>query len=183
MYSVFADCKAFPHGPTPGDFFGYHGGPVITSVHVIPMFWGTWWDNSTNPSVIQVYAALASIVTGSYMSQLSQYKGIGAGQVLLESGARSNGSNPPNNFTDSNVQSLVAAAIDAGAVPSPTDLPGNPYLYTVFMPPGISPQNGAGGEHWSFSHNGVKTCTTLGSASAAGWTRLRQSSRTSQPKP
>lgn len=142
-------------GPTPGDFFGYHNGPVITNVHVIPMFWGTWWDNSTNPSVIQVYAALASIVGGTYMSGLAQYKGIGNGQVLLEWGTRSNGSNPPNNFTDSNVQSLIAAAIDAGTVPAPNDLPGNPYLYTVFMPPGISPKNGAGGEHTYFNHNGV----------------------------
>jgi len=143
-------------GPDPGDYFKDGGGPVITNVHVVPIFWGSEWNdnNNPNPSVLQVYAALASIVSGPYMTGLAQYRGVGKGQIWLASGTRASSSEPPNPFTDSNISNLVASEINAGSVPSPTDLPGNQYLYTVFLPPGVKAQNGAGGEHTYFTLNG-----------------------------
>jgi hypothetical protein len=144
-------------GPEPGDFFHDHGGPVITNVRVVPMFWGSAWNDNLNPnpSVLQVYAGLASIVSGPYMSGLAQYRGVGTGQILLESGTRENTTEPPNPFNDSNISKLVGDAINAGTVPAPNALPGNQYLYTVFLPPGINPTNGAGGEHTYFNLNGT----------------------------
>ena len=37
-------------GPEPGDFFHDRGGPVVTNVHVVPMFWGSRWNDDRNPS-------------------------------------------------------------------------------------------------------------------------------------
>jgi hypothetical protein len=43
-------------GPDPGNFFADLGGPVITNVHVVPMFWGAAWndDKKPNPTDLQV---------------------------------------------------------------------------------------------------------------------------------
>ncbi len=143
-------------GPDPGNFLQDNHGPVVTNVHVVLMFWGSAWndDKKPNPTVLQVFGALASIMGGPYMDGLAQYRGIGHGQIVLVAATRSNTSEPPNPFNDDNIAKLVFDAIDAGAVPDPDDLPGNQYLYTVFLPPGVNPTNGAGGEHTSRSHNG-----------------------------
>lgn len=143
-------------GPDPGNFFQGNHGPIITNVHVVPMFWGSAWndDRKPNPTLLQVYGALASITAGPYMDGLSQYRGVGRGQVILGWGTRSNTSEPPNPFTDDDIAKLVTTAIDAGTVPAPDDLPGSQYLYTVFLPPGVNPKGGGGGEHTYRSHNG-----------------------------
>jgi hypothetical protein len=143
-------------GPDPGNFFQDNHGPIITNVHVVPMFWGSAWndDRKPNPTLLQVYGALASITAGPYMDGLSQYRGVGRGQVILGWGTRSNTSEPPNPFTDDDIAKLVTTAIDAGTVPAPDDLPGSQYLYTVFLPPGVNPKGGGGGEHTYRSHNG-----------------------------
>src|SRR6266478_859636 len=65
-------------GPDPGNFLQDNHGPVVTNVHVVLMFWGSAWndDKKPNPTVLQVFGALASIMGGPYMDGLAQYRGI-----------------------------------------------------------------------------------------------------------
>src|SRR5260370_22212693 len=55
-------------------------------------------------------------------------------------------SEPPAQFGDGDVWKFLTAAF-GNTLPSPNDNNSDGYLYVVFMPPGVSPTNGAGGEH------------------------------------
>src|SRR5439155_12046534 len=78
------------------------------------------------------------------MTGLAQYRQIGRGYLL---GATVYGaSNPPNNFTDSDVSNFLKARIADGTLPS-LDAD-NQNLYLVIMPQGVNNQNsGFIGEH------------------------------------
>ena len=77
-------------GADPGNYFQDLHGPVLNNCCVVPIFWGSVWTNPKTPapSVLQVYAAMASIVSGPYVSELTQYRGIGAGHVFLANATR-----------------------------------------------------------------------------------------------
>ena len=109
------------------------GGTVLTQVHVQLIFWGSAWTNpGTTPSAGAVTSAVQNVLTGPYMTKLSQYRGVGTG--VLRGTTMVTGSNPPNPFTDQNVKDLVSNLIDGGTLPEPDD-EGIQLLYCVIMPP------------------------------------------------
>jgi hypothetical protein len=115
------------------------GGTVLTSVHVQLIFWGSaWLNSSTRPSFSEITGAVSSILTGPYMTKLSQYRGVGRG-VLRGTTCVTN-SNPPNPFTDQNVKDFVSNLIDGGTLPEPDD-EGIQLLYCVVMPPMVNFSN------------------------------------------
>ena len=124
-----------------------NGGPVLQNIHVHLIFWGSAWAGSTTPSAAAVTNAVSSILSGPYMSGLSQYRGIGNG--VLKGTTLATGSNPPNPFSNNDVTTLISDCIEAGALPEPDD--DGLLFYCVIMPPGVNTnQAGVIGEHSYF---------------------------------
>lgn len=124
--------------------FSDNGGTVISIAKIQLIYWGAAWNARPNPSADQITANLQTVVRGSYLTALAQYRQIGRGYIA---GARTYGaSNPPNPFTDNDVGSFVLARIADGTVP-PVGI-ANQTLYLVVMPQGVSKSGGgAVGEH------------------------------------
>lgn len=129
-----------------GQSFADNGGPVISIARVQLIFWGSAWGSNPapTPSADAITNAAASILSGGYMAQLAQYRSIGFGFIAGRTIATN--SNPPNNFTDTNVANFIQGLITAGTIPGP-DID-NQTFYCVVMPQGVSNQNsGFIGEH------------------------------------
>jgi hypothetical protein len=135
-----------------------NGGPVISTAHVILIFWGAQWAGTTAPSMGAVTDAVNAILTGPYMNSLSQYRGIRAGtlfgSLLAATPVGGSPANPPNPFTNGDVEGLIQNLCNAGRVPAPaTD---SQLFYCVIMPPGVNqPGSGFIGEHTFFSIGGA----------------------------
>jgi hypothetical protein len=133
-----------------GANFTDHNGSVITMAHVQLIFWGSAWSGNPTPSATDITNAVTRILSSSYMSALSQYRGIGAatlrGTLLVTS------SNPPNPFSNSSVENLIRDLLQAGTLPEPDD--DAQILYCVIMPVGVNSEeytnNGTIGEHSYF---------------------------------
>ncbi len=122
-----------------------HGGPVIDHADVELVFWGTGWNSGTGPTQrTNLTAATGRIVSGPYLTLLSQYRStIGPGTLVDAVTVTS--SNPPNPFSDAQVQSMLQTNINNGTLPNPsTD---SQLLYMVIPQPGTNGPNGVGGEH------------------------------------
>ncbi|MEA2821175.1 MAG: hypothetical protein QOJ86_3179 [Bradyrhizobium sp.] len=131
--------------------FTDQNGAVIQFVRVYLIFWGSAWASNPTPTAAQVTDAINRIVSGGYLTGLSQYRGIGQGYVLGSTTVTS--SNPPSGFTDANVSTFIKGLISAGTIP---DLDAdNQTLYVVYMPKGISASNsGFIGEHTYYTNSG-----------------------------
>jgi hypothetical protein len=150
-----------PAGPAAGEApgggatinFTDHGGLILDHVHVHLIFWGTAWGTGATPSVGAVSDAVINMMSGPYMSALNQYRGAGKGTLtgitIVSSGVGSSPANPPNPFSNGNVETLISNLLTAQRVPSPaTD---GQLLYVVITPPGVSSnQANVIGEHTFF---------------------------------
>lgn len=135
----------------PGTTFTDGGGLVLSAVQVQLVFWGSAWSSATNPSLNHVVTAVQTILNSPYMLGLAQYRGIGLG--TLAGTTTITNSNPPNPFSDANVQSFLGSQITARALPSPV---GNPQLLYVVIPPSGVPASGPFiGEHSFVGQSGV----------------------------
>lgn len=129
----------------------YHNGGIIQNVHVQLILWGSYWEGSNpNPSVEAIRVAISSIVTGTYMSSLSQYSspspyqyigtGVLYGTTLVTSAVNTpnpSPADPPNPFSEHDITTLVSNLIYTNEVVSPSE-PGaadNQVLYCVILPP------------------------------------------------
>jgi hypothetical protein len=115
-----------------------HGGPVLGSVHVKPIFWGTAWFQPwlhPGPSAGDVLWAMKSIFMGPFMSGLSQYRGIGKGSVLGEIFV-SMSEDPPNPFSQTDLENMLRSltTLPDGRLLNPSL--DNQLLCCVFTPPG-----------------------------------------------
>src|SRR5215472_6930665 len=72
-------------------------GMILSHVQVQLIFWGSAWAGSASPSANAVFNAAQSILSGPYMSKLSQYRGIGNGTLLGK--LVIDPSEPPNPFS------------------------------------------------------------------------------------
>ncbi len=123
------------------------GGPVLTNVHVHLIFWGSMWAGNPFLAAVDVTNAVTSILSGPYMTALSQYRGIGYG--TLSGTTLVTTSNPPPVFSDQDVIDLITGLIQAGTVPTPGS--DDQLLYCVIMPIRVEYiSSGIGGAHNSF---------------------------------
>ncbi len=122
----------FAGGSGGGSALVYHGGPVINSAHVVPIFWGPSWatgggDNGIATSLTNYINAFGQ--TGEY-NVITQYYD-GSGNISLSAlGAGTGGaifdtSNPPQNVSDADVQAEVLKMVSS---PQPDT------VYEVFLP-------------------------------------------------
>lgn len=108
-----------PFAPAHGDFV-YNGGPVITCPFIYTSFWGSRW--LSDPAHLQEAGRLSQfcvdLVNSNYMNVLSQYGvGIGNGSGLFIQASFI--SNVAANLTDTDVHTVIQAAINGGAIPEP----------------------------------------------------------------
>lgn len=104
-----------------------YGGPVLTHVNVIPVYWNANVQYMSNLTSFYQYI----VASPMYTSLLPQYSSIGAGTV----DAPYVGSQPSTGtYSDAQVQAYLTSLINAGAVPAPN---ANNY-YAMHFPSGIS---------------------------------------------
>jgi hypothetical protein len=111
------------------------GGPQLTRPHVYLLFWGERWGATPAPahSMSDLHGAFAKIIAGPYLSAAAQYGNEGLAGLM---GAWwIDHSNPPNHFSDGDVQHAVTRLIDDHGLPYDA----NGY-YMVILPPGIDAQ-------------------------------------------
>jgi hypothetical protein len=136
--------------PAPGTaHFVDHGGRVLRTAQIYLLYWGGHWPATGIyfPATGQITAAFRTLLTGPYLSGLTQYRHIQP--AVLRGSAVVTTSEPHNGFDDHDVADFLNAQLDAGIVPGPD--PDDQALYIVVLPVGIS----AGGYRYEFDgeHN------------------------------
>jgi hypothetical protein len=110
----------------------YRGGPLLTSVEVVTIFWGADWQRSS--LVDSMNGFFDYVLASPLLDQLAEYS---TGGMTIGHGSRvataTVGSAPPNPAPDAEIQAFIQAQISAGKVPGPT--PNS--LYFVFLPSGV----------------------------------------------
>jgi hypothetical protein len=146
--------------------FADNPGPVISSVEVYLVFWGTSWLATPRPVPYSadIILAVSSLLNSPYLAKVDQYdgrlhygdsshRGKLASPTFVTSPVGPTGSyqspaDPPTSFTDNNVASLITNLIAVNTLPKPDDNPN--ALYVVIMPTGVSnPTSGFAGEHFT----------------------------------
>jgi hypothetical protein len=140
----------------PGTTFVDNGGVILTRVNLQLIFWGSAWSRSPTPSDIQIENAVTSILSGTYMSALAQYRGIEKGRYRGKVVVTS--SDPPNPFSDQDIRNLVINLINNRTVPKPSE--DSQILYCVVVPVGVNNSaSGFIGEHTTLTYNDAGTNT------------------------
>lgn len=114
----------------------YRGGPLLTAVEVVTVFWGTGWSAAAQQTIAQgVNRFLQDIVASPYMDQLAEYD---TPELKIGHGRFAGTANLPAalgaSVTDAAIQQMLEAQVAAKAVPAPTPN----TLYFVLMPPGVT---------------------------------------------
>jgi hypothetical protein len=120
----------------------YRGGPVLGSVQVFTIFWGSAW--AAGGAVADLPGRLNTffdtILSSSLMDQLTEYSTpttpIGHGKLLGTLTVTS--PHVHTHVTDGGIQKFLTEQIASGAVPQPTP----DTLYFVYTPPGTSISQG-----------------------------------------
>jgi hypothetical protein len=107
---------------------------ILTHAQVQLIFWGSAWTRDATPPANAIFNAAQTILSGLYMSKLSQYRGIGTGSML--GNLVIDPTDPPNPFSTDDVAQCVLRLIAAGKVPEPED--DQPIFYCVFSPVGVN---------------------------------------------
>jgi|SRR5579884_1322672 len=129
-------------GP-PAPRLTYRGGPLLTAVEVVTIFWGSAWQN---PPLAGQATSLNQffdfILTSSFIDALAEYDtpsltighGRHTGTTTLTTPT------PPSTVSDAAIQSLLQNAISSGALPPATAN----TLYFLYLPPGTVVSQGGG---------------------------------------
>jgi hypothetical protein len=115
----------------------YRGGPLLTAVEVVTIFWGAAWETKQAALVGQVNGFFDLILSSALLKQLSEYsvagKAIGHGR---RTGTVTIGAPAPTApVTDGAIRVFLQHQLAANTgIPSP----GPNSLYFVFLPPGVT---------------------------------------------
>lgn len=139
----------------------YRGGPVLSSVSVFSVFWGSQWNQAPLAALMQTMNGFFDyIVTSALLDQLAEYSvqgsairhGSDAGSTVVATPAP-----PSSTVSDAAIQQLLSDQITSNSAfvkPTPNT------LYVLFLPPdlavtqgGTSSCQGFCGYHDSFGAN------------------------------
>ena len=151
---------ALKNGAAPaGAHLTYFGGPIISNIHVIVVFWGPSVNAAVTGGIGQFFT---DITNSNYYDLLSEYSTVG---ITSSGGVSSNQSLVRGQFdgavtitpgvacpggtctiTDAEIQTELAAQITAGHLPQPlSDLEGViTTFYMIYFPPGVTIDAGGG---------------------------------------
>lgn len=115
----------------------YRGGPLLSSVEVVTIFWGSPWTSSQVGLVKQVNDFFDFVLTSTLLNQLSEYsvagKAIGHGR---RTGSVTIGTpEPPASVTDAAIRVFLQHQLATNAAIPPA---GPNSLYFLFLPPGVT---------------------------------------------
>jgi len=130
----------------------YYGGPVISNVQVVVVYWGDNVDPGTTTGIPSFYSA---ITNSTWIDLLSEYstngvnptgggtpgnESIGRGQLNGVYTITPSAANAGATVDDTQIQAELLAQIAAGHLPAPiTDSNGwDTSLYMIYFPPGIT---------------------------------------------
>ena len=129
-----------------------HDGRVLSAAHVYLIYWGRYWapDRVASPTPDQITHALRTVLAGSYLSALTQYRNIGP--AVIGGSHVITTTDPPSRFTDRNIEAFLNTLFDAEVLPAPDDQ----AIYVVTIPPGIYTGEGDDlvGEHNYYRRDG-----------------------------
>ena len=124
-----------------------HGGPTITSAHVVPIFWGPSWQSGDASTAQSIVSYVGAYGTSAEYNTITQYSGIQKSNLAGGAAAWYDTSAPPTNASDAAIQGEVTKylsthAFDANAI------------YEVFLPSGSYSSDGTstscGGPHLAY---------------------------------
>lgn len=141
-----------------GAHLTYFGGPVISNIHVVAVFWGPTVNSAVTGGIGQFFT---DITNSNYYDLLSEYSTVG---ITSAGGVSSNQSLVRGQFdgantitpsivcpttctiTDAQIQTELESQITAGHLPQPlTDLQGIiKTFYMIYFPPGVTIDAGGG---------------------------------------
>lgn len=108
-----------------GSNISYHGGPTITTAHVVAIFWGPTWTSS-DPISTSLAGFISKYGESGEYHVITQYSGIQSTSLASESTAvKYDSSAPPKNVTDADIQAEVSKLFPT--VDTST-------IYEVFLP-------------------------------------------------
>jgi hypothetical protein len=119
----------------------YRGGPLLTAVQAVGVFWGTAWQQPPQAAVAQqLEQFLKFVVASAYLDQLAEYdtadqkigRGSFAASVTITDAVVS------KQVTDAAIQQMLQQHVTSKALPAPT----TNTLYIVFLPPGVTVVSG-----------------------------------------
>ncbi len=115
----------------------YRGGPLLTAVEVVTVFWGAAWNEAKAQGTAQgLNDFFQFVVSSPYLDQLGEYntpvQTIGRGRYAGT--ARVIDPAPAGSVTDKAIQDMLQGEVARKSLPAPTAN----TLYFVFLPPGVS---------------------------------------------
>jgi hypothetical protein len=133
----------------------YFGGPVISKIHVVAVFWGSNVNTAVTSGIGQFFT---DITSSNYYDLLTEYStvgitsagGVSSNQVIVRGTFDASATIIPSvpcvggtcTITDAQVQGELTAQITAGHLPQPlTDAQGTIVtFYMIYFPPGVTIQ-------------------------------------------
>ena len=130
-----------PAAPANAHLF-YYGGPVISNVHVVPVFWGANVPSTVTSQIGEFYSAVTDSTLFDFLAEydtnVADYAGNqGTGQHIGRGTAAAPITITPSitgNVTDAQITTELKAQIAAGHLPSQTA----DTLYMIHFPAGMS---------------------------------------------
>jgi hypothetical protein len=119
----------------------YRNGPLLTSVQVFTVFWGTAWNQAPQDALLtKLNQFFDFILSSQLLDQLAEYsvpnQRITRGSLI---GTVTTASPPPaKTVDDSAIQTFVQQQISSGVLPPTTPN----TLYFLFLPPGVTVTQG-----------------------------------------
>src|SRR6266436_8645192 len=115
----------------------YRGGPLLTAVEVVAVYWGAAWNDATAQATAQsLNGFFQFLVSSPYIDQLGEYstpqQKIGRGRYAGT--ARVTDTAPGTSVTDNAVQQMLQGEVARKSLPAPTAN----TLYFTFLPPGVT---------------------------------------------
>jgi hypothetical protein len=128
-----------PIGAAPTAILVNHGGPVLGSVEVVPIYWGAAWTTGTNAQLAsQLDGFFDFILTSSLIDMLSQYS---TATTTIQHGKRLQSVRVSNSepgtggqVSDAQIQQALQTWIQNGTVPATTAN----TLYFIYLPPNVT---------------------------------------------
>jgi hypothetical protein len=114
----------------------YRNGPMLSSVQVFTVFWGSAWASDPLRQLVgKINAFFSFVLTSALMDQLGEYdvNGYAVGHGTLAGSATLTSADPPGTVDDSSIQAFLQSQIAAKTIPAPAAN----ALYFVYLPPGV----------------------------------------------
>lgn len=119
----------------------YNGGPLLTAVEVVPVFWGSWWQGSDGAALsAELDQFFDYVLTSPLLDQLAEYSASGntIGHGKRTGTVTISDPEPAATIDDAAIQQTLQQWIAAGTVPSTT--PNS--LYFLYLPPNVTVSQG-----------------------------------------